>query len=184
MTPTKTDKAGIAVRKQDRRPGRAANSARYSGFQRSPARALVGAAALLGATSTGLGQYALAWWTVEGGGGTSAGGVYTLTGVVGQADAGTMAGGAFLFSGGFWPAAGGESPLGEPPQLTIANLGAGGVQVCWPSPSPGWVLQQSPELSPAAWTNSILEPSVQGTNRCVTIAPPNGRLFLRLARPS
>lgn len=43
------------------------------------------------------------WYTIDGGGGTSSGGGFALSGTVGQADAGTvMTGGAFRLSGGFW----------------------------------------------------------------------------------
>ncbi len=46
--------------------------------------------------------FSLAWWTVDGGGGRSMGGDFTLTGSIGQADAGVMAGGEFELTGGFW----------------------------------------------------------------------------------
>ena len=42
------------------------------------------------------------WWTVDGGGGASAGGGYALSGTVGQPDAGTMSGGQYTLAGGFW----------------------------------------------------------------------------------
>ena len=44
------------------------------------------------------------WYTVDGGGGTSTGGEYVLSGTVGQPDAGMVAtGGDFTLAGGFWP---------------------------------------------------------------------------------
>jgi len=44
-------------------------------------------------------------WTVDGGGGTSRGGIYVLSGTVGQADAGThLSGAPYALSGGFWSA--------------------------------------------------------------------------------
>ncbi len=46
--------------------------------------------------------YQLNWYTADGGGGTSAGGVYTLSGTIGQADAGLMGGGSYTLAGGFW----------------------------------------------------------------------------------
>ena len=49
-----------------------------------------------------LGGYELAWFTVDGGGGISTGGDYTLSGTAGQPDAGTLSGGTFELSGGFW----------------------------------------------------------------------------------
>ncbi len=47
--------------------------------------------------------YSIDWWTVDGGGGTSQGGEYTLTGTIGQPDAGPlMSGGDNTLVGGFW----------------------------------------------------------------------------------
>ena len=46
--------------------------------------------------------YELSWWTVDGGGGVSSGGGYTLTGTIGQPDAGGLAGGGYSLPGGFW----------------------------------------------------------------------------------
>jgi hypothetical protein len=47
-------------------------------------------------------SYAITWWTVDGGGGTSAGSGYTLSGTIGQPDAGVMTGGGYSLTGGFW----------------------------------------------------------------------------------
>ena len=46
------------------------------------------------------GNYDLTWSTLNGGG-TSSGGEFSLTGVIGQADAGLLSGGDFSLSGGF-----------------------------------------------------------------------------------
>lgn len=48
-------------------------------------------------------EYSIEWHTIDGGGGTSSGGQYTLTGTIGQADAGNLAGGQYEVLGGFWP---------------------------------------------------------------------------------
>jgi hypothetical protein len=47
--------------------------------------------------------YELSWFTVDGGGGESAGGGYALVGTAGQADAGALSGGDYSLVGGFWP---------------------------------------------------------------------------------
>ncbi len=58
------------------------------------------------------GSYDLSWWTVDGGGGTSTGGGFTLSGTLGQPDAGTAAtGGEYSLAGGFWH--GGVASLAE-----------------------------------------------------------------------
>ena len=49
-----------------------------------------------------LDRYPKSWSTIDGGGGVSSGGDYTLSGTIGQPDAGTMSGGAYLLAGGFW----------------------------------------------------------------------------------
>ena len=52
------------------------------------------------------GGYDLTWSTLDGGGGTSAGGNYSLSGTLGQFDAGTLTGSAdgksYTLAGGFW----------------------------------------------------------------------------------
>ena len=59
--------------------------------------------ALLALTSTAHAQtYDLTWNTVDGGGASSTGGVYELTGTIGQPDAGMLSGGIFTLKGGFW----------------------------------------------------------------------------------
>jgi len=50
--------------------------------------------------------YDLSWHTIDGGGGTSTGGGFALSGTIGQPDAGTMSGGSFTLQGGFWAAGG------------------------------------------------------------------------------
>jgi len=52
---------------------------------------------------TASGQYELSWYTIDGGGGRSTGGLYTLTGTIGQPDAAYSAGGNYELLGGFWP---------------------------------------------------------------------------------
>ena len=43
-------------------------------------------------------NFAVSWWTVDGGGGTSTGGVYSVSGTVGQPDAGMMSGGTYTLA--------------------------------------------------------------------------------------
>lgn len=62
------------------------------------------AALALGATAASGQTYAIDWWTIDGGGAMRAvGGIYMLSGTIGQPDAGSpMAGGAYALEGGFW----------------------------------------------------------------------------------
>ena len=66
--------------------------------------------AVLGLAAPCLAQpFDLSWHTIDGGGGASSGGGFTLTGTIGQPDAGSSSGGAFTCVGGFW-AGGGQTP--------------------------------------------------------------------------
>ena len=47
--------------------------------------------------------YEIVWHTIDGGGGTSAGGAYVLAGTIGQPDADWSEGGGYELLGGFWP---------------------------------------------------------------------------------
>jgi hypothetical protein len=48
-------------------------------------------------------DYSIEWQTIDGGGGTSSGGTYTLTGTIAQHDAAYSQGGQYEVLGGFWP---------------------------------------------------------------------------------
>ena len=50
-----------------------------------------------------LGQYEISWYTIDGGGGTSTGGPYKLTGTIGQPDADWSSGDKYELLGGFLP---------------------------------------------------------------------------------
>ena len=53
-------------------------------------------------------SYELTWNTIDGGGGSSSDGSYSLDGTIGQADAGTLIGGGYTLNGGFWSCAGSQ----------------------------------------------------------------------------
>ncbi|MGQ9556147.1 MAG: hypothetical protein ACUVWR_18755 [Anaerolineae bacterium] len=66
------------------------------------------------------GPYNLEWHSFDGGGGQMAGGAYSLSGTVGQADAGAvMSGGSYSLSGGFWGGAASQSTIYSP--LVLRN---------------------------------------------------------------
>jgi hypothetical protein len=53
--------------------------------------------------------FSIPWWTVDGGGGTSQGGDYAVSGTIGQPDTSSlMSGGEYIVVGGFW--GGGMTP--------------------------------------------------------------------------
>lgn len=126
-------------------------------------------------------QYSVNWFKIAGGGRASSGGNYALRGTIGQADAGgRLTGGTYALTGGFWAAALVQKPGG--PQLTIFANGDGTLTVRWPSPSAGYFLQQSTNLTPTGWTNSTYPVSDDGTFRLVTFSPSAARLFFRLMK--
>ncbi len=51
----------------------------------------------------GVAEFAIQWWSVDGGGDSSQGGGYTLYGTIGQSDAGAMSGGDYTLYSGFLP---------------------------------------------------------------------------------
>jgi hypothetical protein len=125
--------------------------------------------------------FALESFTVDGGGGTSSGGAYSLSGTIGQPDAGTLSGGSFTLQGGFWAVVS-EAVVPGSPELTIRVLSNGTVQICWPSAATGFALQETLSITPSAWSPSELPLVDDGTTQCVTVAAPSGERFFRLAR--
>ena len=64
---------------------------------------LVGLAlVVLGSGPTPVQSYEIAWWKVAGGGGTSTGNTYTLSGTIAQTEAGSLTGGNYTLVGGYW----------------------------------------------------------------------------------
>jgi len=120
------------------------------------------------------------WYKVAGGGGTSTGGVYAVSGTIGQPDAGpTMSGGNFSLTGGFWSLISVVQTPGAP-LLTITRSN-NTVTVSWPSPSTGFVLQQNNNANNVAgWSTFGGTINDNGTIKSMTISPLTGNLFFRL----
>jgi hypothetical protein len=125
-------------------------------------------------------QYSVDWSTIDGGGGTSTGGVYSITGTIGQPDAGaTMIGGNFSLDGGFWGVIAVVQTPGAP-LLTITRSG-NNVIVSWPSPSTGFALQKNSNLANInGWSVYGGTVSDSGTIKSIINASPTGNLFFRL----
>jgi hypothetical protein len=71
------------------------------------------------------------------------------------------------------------------PTLTIASRG-NGMRVAWPSASPGWSLQQNPDLTKPNWLPSGYGGygiGDDGTNKSLTLSLPMGNTFFRLLHP-
>ena len=127
-------------------------------------------------------SYSIDWYKVAGGGGTSTGGVYAVSGTIGQPDAGgPMSGGSYSLTGGFWSVISVVQTAGLP-DLTITHAG-NSVIVSWPNTG-SYSLQQNSNLAaPAGWAPSGYVISTSNSTNTVTITPPTGNLFFRLAHP-
>jgi pectate lyase len=125
----------------------------------------------------GAGAHSTQWFTVDAGGGTSAGGDFSLTGTIGQPDAGRLSGGDFVLRGGFWGLAALVQTPGAP-TLSIGPAGPGQALISWSSDDLSWSLQETAGLSPATWTNS---PS--GTNNPAIVPATAPARFFRLFKP-
>jgi hypothetical protein len=127
-------------------------------------------------------QYTIGWYKIAGGGGTSTGGVYALSGTIGQPEAGgPMTAGNYSLTGGFWSLISVVQTAGAP--MLIITTSGNTVRVSWPYPSTGWTLQQNPDLAaPDGWTagSGILN---DGENNYITLTSRTGSLFFPLKGP-
>jgi len=122
-------------------------------------------------------NHAIDWHTIDGGG-TSTGGVYSVSGTIGQPDAGgPMTNGLYSVTGGFWALPQVVQQTGAP-TLTIAPAAPGQATISWTPATPGFVLQESLSLSATNWTNS---PS--GTTNPTTVPTGTPVRFYRLFKP-
>ncbi len=69
------------------------------------------------------------------------------------------------------------------PMVSISHSGPGALNLAWPATATGWVLQESPDLSPASWTSSSEAVTTDGVQNHVTITNRAARRFFRLAYP-
>jgi hypothetical protein len=119
--------------------------------------------------------YSIDWSKIAGGGGTSTGGIYAVSGTIGQPDAGgPLTNGQYSVTGGFW-----ALPIAvqttNAPTLQIVPAAPGFAAVSWTPPTPGFTLQASASLSPASWVNA-------GTNNPVTVPAAGPARFYRLLK--
>ncbi|MBP9901633.1 MAG: hypothetical protein V9H26_18840 [Verrucomicrobiota bacterium] len=123
-------------------------------------------------------SYNIDWFKIAGGGGTSTGGVYSLSGTIGQLDAsGPLTNGQYSVTGGFWalPTA---IQATNAPTLSIVPATPGNATIAWSPNTPGFVLQETWALSPANWTNS---PS--GATNPISVPATWPVKFYRLFKP-
>jgi hypothetical protein len=129
-------------------------------------------------------SYSIDWSAVDGGGGTSTGRVYSVSGTIGQPDAGEpITDGSFSLTGGFWALCALQTP-GAPP-LSIARTATNTVVVWWSLPDTGWKLQAATSLvAPGSIWMEIPPPYTTNTTSLYRVEPmPLGNKFYRLHKP-
>jgi len=128
-------------------------------------------------------NYTIDWYKIAGGGGTSTGGTYQVNGTIGQPDAsGALTGGGYSLTGGFWSIISVVQAAGVP-NLVIVPNGPNSVQIRWPATG-SYTLEQNNNLAATAgWAASGYTVSTANGTNSVTISPPRGNVFFRLANP-
>ena len=129
-------------------------------------------------------QTNISWHTLDGGAGTSTGGIYVLEGTLGQPDAGeTMQGGVYDLQGGFWAFIElVQTPNG--PILRIAGGSAAAATLAWPvAGSADYQLQDASSLIEPDWANVAGTPVVVGAEYQMTVAPLVAKRYYRLQKP-
>jgi hypothetical protein len=124
-------------------------------------------------------NFSVDWFTVDGGGGTSAAGSFAVSGTVAQPDSGSMSGGAYSVVGGFWSFAAAETLA-----LAVSNSPTG-VVVYWNRPANNWVLDESPILlssPPHPWAQVAFPYETNATHIYVTVPAPAAHKFYRLRK--
>jgi hypothetical protein len=134
--------------------------------------------ALFAAGSAGKCFFAIDWFKVAGGGGTSSDATRSLSGTIGQQDAGgPSTNGQFLLVGGFWALPIAVQNAGAP-TLRIVPSGPGFATISWTPPTRGFHLQASDSLTLPNWSNA---PS--GPTNPVTVPATLPQRFYRLIQP-
>ncbi len=126
-------------------------------------------------------SYSVDWYSIDGGGGTSTGGVYSVAGTIGQPDAGHMSGGNYSLDSGFWGIIAAVQTPGAP-FLSVSRTATNTVLVSWPYPSTGFGLQQNGAVSATGWAGVTNAPVQVGERWQVIVQPPAGNRFYRLLK--
>jgi hypothetical protein len=128
-------------------------------------------------------SYSIDWYKVAGGGGTSTGATYQVSGTIGQPEAGgAMSGGSYSLTGGFWSLISAVQTPGAP-YLWVKRTETNTVYVWWAVCDPAWTLQACTNLlsSGSSWTTYTYQ--TNGPNCYHLEAPSAGRKFYRLTQP-
>lgn len=141
---------------------------------------LISAALIAAALHSAAQTYELRSVTVANGGGTSAGGRFSLSCTIGEPMAGGDAsGGHFAFHAGFWNLVG-VVPTPGAPSLRIQRAGDQ-IVLSWPVSSGAFTLQSTTHIENTnSWADSSATIVQAGDRNTATLPAQVGRLFFRL----
>ena len=135
--------------------------------------------AMLSLAGAAQAQFSIKWSTIDGGGGASAGGPFSVSGTIGQPDAGRLSGGPFKIEGGFW---GGITVLQTPgaPVLKIKLIAGGLAVLSWPVDVTGFTLEETSTFAqPNSWS-ATPPPIVDTPTEHTATVPGSGNKCFRL----
>jgi hypothetical protein len=128
-------------------------------------------------------RFAITKTTIDAGGAGTPGPRFALTGTIGQPDAAprfVSADNRFVIEPGFWP---GYVVVPTPglPELTMRPHSLRGYTLlAWPVAANGYILQESPDLSPNSWTDVRIAVVDTATEHTVSYPMSAQRRFFRL----
>lgn len=130
-------------------------------------------------TTAVAGTLAIDQFSIDGGGGTSSGGSFSVSGTVGQPDAGKMSGGNFGVESGLWSLFSVVQTPGAPALKIILSNGT--AILSWPVTAGTFQLQANPDLAiGTGW--AIVPQNMTTNNGVVSVSLPlsPGSKFFRL----
>jgi hypothetical protein len=122
-------------------------------------------------------SFSIGWFKIAGGGSSSTGGSFAVSGAIGQPDAGgPLTNAQYSVRGGFWvlPQA---VPAPGSPALVIVPSGPGQATLSWSPATPGFILQETTSLVSPNWTDSA-----SGAANPVTVSAILPARFYRLVK--
>lgn len=124
-------------------------------------------------------SYSVDWFTVDGGGGTSSGGAFTINGTIGQPDAGVLSGGDYTVEGGFWSGISILQTTGAP-LLSIQLLGTNAI-ISWPVGVSGFSLEETAVIG-GVWSTTPQPVFDTATAHTVTVPATSNIKVYRLKK--
>jgi hypothetical protein len=133
-------------------------------------------------TELSFGQYSIRAWTVSSGG-TSSGGIYSVSAAVGPSNTRPINGGDYSVKASTWSLYGIVPVIGAP-ALRIVRADENTALILWPSSSTGWKLQERPIIgSSANWSDVTDQPILLKDENTVRVPVLAGAHYFRLQKP-